>query len=165
MASNAHSGVAGDGGRKIPAEAEAAGARVEPVVRKTRPKSGKGWEETVTMNDVLSEFSELELYRARLNHIAERMRSVTDAWSLLDLSGTPGTLGMLHELAKNLVAPPGCRAAQDALLYAMRSYHTAMEGLERTKVTDSPSEYEAAWGNVRDGDALLALAIELADEA
>jgi hypothetical protein len=117
------------------------------------------------MADALKAFSEHELYRARLAYIAERVGSITHAWSRQDLSDTHSTLGMLRELAKSLMVPPGCRPAQQALLHAMRSYYTAMEGLDRAKLTGGRTEYDAAWGHVRDGDALLALALELEDEA
>jgi hypothetical protein len=163
MVSGAHSGVAGSGWHRI--RAETAAARAESAIRKTGARRAKAWDRVVTTSDVLNAFSEYQLYRASLKYIAERVELVTHAWSRQDLSDAPGTLMTLLELAKSLEVPPGCRLAQESLLFAMRSYHTAMEGFDRAKVTGGRTEYEAAWGYVRDGDVLLALAIELADEA
>jgi hypothetical protein len=128
-------------------------------------KNAKERERIVTMSDVLTAFSEHERYRARLDYIAERVNSVTHAWSRLDLSDTHTTLGMLQELAEHAVVPPGCKTAQETLMCAMRCYYKAMQGLDLAKLTSNRAEYEAAWGHVRDGDVLLALAIELAGEA
>jgi hypothetical protein len=163
MASGAHSGVADGEWRRIPAGT--AGARAKPVNSKTGARRAKAWEKTVTLSDVLNTFSEHERYRARLAYIAERVESITQAWSRQDLSDTRAALGVLHELAKSLAAPPGCRSAQETLLYAMRSYYAAMEALERADLTGSQIDYNAACGCVRDGDVLLALAMELASEA
>jgi hypothetical protein len=117
------------------------------------------------MSDFMTASSDLAEYRARLSAIARRMESITAAWSRLEPADAARTLGTLHNWARNLKVPLGCRPAQRALIYAMRSYETAQERLDRARASGSRSEFEAAWGYVRDGDVLLALAIEMANQA
>jgi hypothetical protein len=118
-----------------------------------------------TTEDVLSIFTNPDSYRTRLGYIAQHLGMVTHAWSQPSLPDPGPTVGVIHELAKNAVVPPGYERAQETLMCALGCYQEAREAFHRARLKVRPWEYDAAWDHIRDGYVMLSLALKLAEAA
>jgi hypothetical protein len=158
---NSWGGAAREPGPRI--GAEAVETRDEPGTLEAGAKTVDALPLDI-MGEVLSLFSDPDSFRKRLDYIAQNLNAIAGAWSRPRLPDPDVTLGVLQELATNGAIPPGCEQAQETLMSAIERYRQASEGVHRAKLDARPSEREAAWERVREGNALLGQAIKLVDE-
>lgn len=140
-----------------------AGAKEGPAV----DGNGGGGDRTLPpgkSGDVLRLFADEERFGERLDFIDETLEVIAQAWSDPSSSDPAATLGVLQELAKNGVVPPGREHVQDTLMRAIRLYREAAEGIYRAKLDGRPFECDEAWQCVMEGHALLGSAIRMTPE-
>lgn len=136
--------------------------RLGSVIHEPRRSRSNGQAATVAREGTVPAFSDLLGYRARLNDIARRVAAVTGAWARSDLADADRRLAAIRYSAEHLRVPAGCEPAQRALRDAFRTYRAAKDRLSKASSSHDQAQIEAAWEQVKDGDALLSLALELA---
>ena len=115
------------------------------------------------IDEALASFKAIEDYRARVTSIAQSAKSVRIALLHLELAESGKRLRVISQRARDLQVPPGCEDSHRALLFALRSYEIALRHL--TEVPPGPPvDPNPAWGEMKDGDVLLALAVQSARE-
>ena len=117
------------------------------------------------MDDVLSMFCDPDRYRARISYIARHLDALRPIGPQPRPTYPEADLGVLQKLARDAAVPPGCERAQDVLMCAMNCYREAWQAIRRAELDLLPRDFKAADDRLRDGQALLLLAMTLADAA
>ena len=115
-----------------------------------------------SMGQIMRLFSDTECLVERLEYVEHTLAEVVDSWASPSTPDADAILGVLTEVARTSVVPPGCEQVHDAVMEAMQSYREAAEWIQRAKLDAKPSEKERAWQRVREGNALVRRAIKMA---
>jgi hypothetical protein len=155
---------AASGEKRPRAWAGPAVAEAESDVRGIGVHSTEDGPSLEALGDVLSLFSDPGSFRDRLEYVSQVLRRIAHAWSRPSLPDPDWMLGVLQELTKNAVVPPGCEQVQEVLMSAIGRYREASECSHKAKLEARISGCQLSWDYVREGDALIAQATGMLDD-